>query len=48
VAWEVEYTDEFGAWWEMLSEAEQRAVIPEADRLYDEHLEELREEGEIP
>jgi len=119
VAWEVEYTDEFGAWWETLSEAEQRAVIPavgmleeegpalgrpladtvagsrhpnmkelrpphgnlrilfafdprrmaillvggdktgrwrefyeekipEADRLYDEHLEELREEGEIP
>jgi hypothetical protein len=119
VAWEVEYTDEFGAWWETLSEAEQRAVIPavgmledegpalgrpladtvagsrhpnmkelrpprghlrilfafdprrmaillvggdktgrwrefyeemipEADRLYNEHLEELREEGEIP
>lgn len=119
MAWEVEYTDEFGAWWETLSEAEQRAVIPavgmleeegpalgrpladtvagsrhpnmkelrpphgnlrilfafdprrmaillvggdktgrwrefyeekipEADRLYDEHLEELREEGEIP
>ena len=22
--------------------------IPEADRLYDEHLKELREEGEIP
>lgn len=119
MAWEVEYTDEFGAWWETLSEAEQRAVIPavgmleeegpalgrpladtvagsrhpnmkelrpphgnlrilfafdprrmaillvggdktgrwrefyeekipEADRLYDEHLEELCEEGEIP
>ena len=119
MAWEVEYTDEFGAWWETLSEAEQRAVIPavgmleeegpalgrpladtvagsrhpnmkelrpphgnlrilfafdprrmaillvggdktgrwrefyeekipEADRLYDEHLEKLREEGEIP
>lgn len=119
MAWEVEYTDEFGAWWETLSEAEQRAAIPavgmleeegpalgrpladtvagsrhpnmkelrpphgnlrilfafdprrmaillvggdktgrwrefyeekipEADRLYDEHLEELREEGEIP
>lgn len=119
MAWEVEYTDEFGKWWEKLSETEQRAVIPavgkleekgpslgrplvdtlsgsrhpnmkelrpqrgnlrilfafdprrmaillvggdktgrwqefyeekipEADSLYDEHLEELREEGEIP
>jgi hypothetical protein len=24
--WEVEYTDEFGEWWETLSEAEQDAV----------------------
>ena len=24
--WEVEYTDEFGAWWEELSESEQEAV----------------------
>jgi hypothetical protein len=24
--WEVEYTDEFGAWWDMLSEAEHEAV----------------------
>lgn len=119
VAWEVEYTDEFGGWWEGLSEGEQESVragvlrleekgpalgrpladtvsgsrhpnmkelrppggnlrvlfafdprrmaillvggdktdrwrefyeekIPEADRLYDEHLEELREQGEIP
>ena len=119
MAWEVEYTDEFGEWWEGLSEAEQESVragvllvaergpalgrpladtvsgsrhanmkelrppggnirvlfafdprrmaillvggdktgrwrefyeekIPEADRLYDEHLEELREEGEVP
>ena len=24
--WDVEYTDEFGAWWETMSEAEQDAV----------------------
>ncbi|MCL1992058.1 MAG: type II toxin-antitoxin system RelE/ParE family toxin [Spirochaetes bacterium] len=24
--WEVEYTDEFGSWWETLSEAEQTAI----------------------
>jgi len=33
VAWEVEYTNEFGAWWETLSEAEQRAVIPAVEML---------------
>jgi hypothetical protein len=118
VTWEIEYTDEFGAWWEVLSEGEQESVragvlrleekgpglgrpladtvsgsrhpnmkelrppggnlrvlfafdprrmaillvggdktgrwrefyeekVPQADRLYDEHLQELREEGEI-
>lgn len=118
MAWEVEYTDEFGEWWEGLSEGEQEAIragvlrleasgpalgrpladtvsgsrhpnmkelrppgrnlrvlfafdprrmailliggdktgwwrgfyeekVPEADRLYGEHLEQLREEGEI-
>jgi hypothetical protein len=26
VAWEVEYTDQFGAWWDDLSEGEQEAV----------------------
>jgi hypothetical protein len=26
VAWDVEYTDEFGAWWQGLSESEQEAV----------------------
>lgn len=26
MAWEVEYTDELGAWWETLSEAEQESV----------------------
>lgn len=26
MAWEVEYTDEFGEWWEMLSEDEQVAI----------------------
>jgi len=24
--WEIEYTDEFGEWWETLNEAEQDAV----------------------
>jgi hypothetical protein len=117
--WEVEYTDEFGAWWETLTEGEQetvadavealqrrgpalgrpfvdtikssrhpnmkelrprrgnirilfafdprriallliggdksgeweewyRRMLPLADRLYDEHLEALRQEGEAP
>lgn len=119
MSWEVEYTDEFGQWWDGLSEGEQEAIragmlwleqegpalgrpmadtikgsrhqnmkelrppatnirvlfafdprrmailliggdktgrwrefyeelIQQADRLYDEHLEQLREEGEIP
>jgi hypothetical protein len=120
VAWEVEYTDEFGEWWETLAAAEQEdlsaiveilmergpdlpfpyssgingsrhthmrelrvqssgkplrvfyafdprrtailliggdksgdrrfyeRMIPVADRLYDEHIAELREEGQIP
>jgi hypothetical protein len=26
VTWEVEFTDQFGEWWEMLSEAEQDAI----------------------
>jgi hypothetical protein len=34
VVWDVEYTDEFGAWWDLL-----------ADRLYDEHLKELEKEA---
>jgi len=28
MAWEVEYSDEFGAWWEGLSEAEQVDIAP--------------------
>lgn len=76
---EVEYTDEFGAWWQGLSEAQQESVfasvgllrfhgprlghpiggdktgsnrwyekfVPLADRLYDEHLAELKKEGLI-
>ena len=24
--WDVEYTDEFGAWWDVLSESEQESV----------------------
>jgi hypothetical protein len=26
MAWEVEYTDEFGGWWSTLSEAEQNDI----------------------
>jgi len=35
--------DKTGQWREFYEEE-----IPKADRLYDEHLKELREEGEIP
>jgi hypothetical protein len=37
VAWSVEYTDEFGEWWDALSEAEQVAV--------DAHVRELERRG---
>ncbi len=37
--WDIEFTDEFEAWWDSLD------AVPEADRLYDEHLRQLREEG---
>ena len=98
MSWDVEYTDEFEAWWEGLSEQEQVSLaasvalleergpslghphssgrtlyafdprrmailliggdktgddrwyevhVPIADRLYDEHLDQLRREGEI-
>lgn len=44
--WEVEYTDEFGQWWDGLTQAQQEALD---DRvmllLYDTYLEELAEEG---
>lgn len=42
MTWEIEYTDEFGEWWAGLGEDEQESV---ADRLYDEHLEQLKKEG---
>ena len=55
MAWEVEFTDQFGRWWHELSEGQQDAVaarvelleeyVPVADALYDERLEELRKEG---
>ncbi len=86
MTWEVEYSDEFGDWWNSLSEAEQESLdasvrlleergpnlgfphssgingskhshmrdgddrwydthVPLADRLYDEHLEQVRKEG---
>lgn len=35
--WDIEYTDEFGSWWEV--------NVPLADQLYVEHLETLRKEG---
>ena len=52
--WEIEYTDEFGEWWDTLSEEEQKRVsfddrfydvmIPRADKIYDEYLKEIQEE----
>jgi hypothetical protein len=57
--WEVEYTDEFGDWWERRSAILLIGVdkagddrwydenVPLADRLYDEHLEDLKREGLI-
>ena len=55
--WDVEYTDEFGDWWASLTEDEQASLaatvqllevnVPIADRLYDQHLVQLRREGEI-
>ena len=32
-AWEVEYTDEFGEWWEQLSEVEQESVAASVELL---------------
>ena len=65
MAWEVEFTEEFGSWWETLTDDQQDDVahcvellgdktgddrwydksVPVADRLYDQHLEELKKEG---
>ena len=52
--WEVEYTDEFGAWWQGLIGGDKTGndrwyeeFVPLADRLYDEHLAELKREGLI-
>ena len=49
--WDVEYTDEFGSWWETLSEKEQTAVavtaaILEASRWIDASLANRRETAE--
>jgi hypothetical protein len=33
VAWEIEFTDEFGQWWESLSEAEQEEVNAKVELL---------------
>jgi len=43
--WDIEFTDEFGRWWDTLPMVDQ--AVLEADRLYDEHLETLRKEGLI-
>jgi hypothetical protein len=49
--WDVEYTDEFGDWWAGLGgdktgDGRWYVVhIPLADRLYDEHIEQLQKEG---
>jgi hypothetical protein len=48
--WEVEFTDEFGAWWDLLSEDEQESVAASVERLRQlgpVHLEMLRGEGLI-
>jgi hypothetical protein len=43
MTWEVEYTDQFGEWWDTLQAEEQEAitVVPIADDLYDDHLREI-------
>ncbi len=51
--WEVEYTDEFGQGWAILLIGGDKTGdgrwydvnVPLADRLYDEHLEQLRKEA---
>ena len=48
MAWEVEHTDEFEAWWDGLADAEHiqiTAIL--ADKLYAVHLESLAKEGLI-
>jgi len=54
---EVEYSDEFGIWWEDLAKPSRKVSltrwacssgrVPIADRIYDEHLEQLRRAGLI-
>lgn len=36
MSWEVEYTDEFGAWWEILTDGEQQSVAAVVGILEDE------------
>jgi hypothetical protein len=36
MSWEVEFTDEFGRWYD--------SMVPVADNLYDEHLQTLEQE----
>ena len=33
VVWEIEYTDEFGRWWQDLSEVQQDAVVARVELL---------------
>jgi hypothetical protein len=46
--WEVEYTDEFGTWWQALIAGDKTGrddfyefYVPRADLLYDDHLAEI-------
>jgi len=54
MSWNVEYTDEYGEWWNLLNGGNKtgnnrwyKEFVPKADRLYDEHLKELKQEGLI-
>lgn len=46
MAWEVEHTDEFEAWWNELDRFYD-VHVPWADKLYTVHLDELAKEGLI-
>ena len=56
--WEIEFTDEFGVWWDLCiilllggdktgNDRWYDENVPIADRLYDKHLELLKKEGLI-
>jgi hypothetical protein len=47
--WDIEFTDEFGEWWDGLSEDEQESLTVGVKLLQvlDEHLQQLQNNGEI-